>query len=189
MSPMGWSVIVPVRSGGKSRLHAPGDWSRACALDTLAALENSALVQSILIVGDLEHHLPQTPDLGAGLNEEVARASKEVTLPLAIVLGDLPSLTSDDVDSVLRMAEGCDLSMVMDRQGSGTTMLMARHRNFTPLFGINSAQRHTESGFVSLDAPERARCDVDTYEDLVHAAALGLGKETRALFQTTSSAQ
>lgn len=179
---MGWSVLVPVRAGGKTRLKAPGDWTSACALDTLAAIRSCSLVDSVAVIGDLETDVEVKPDLGSGLNQELVRAAKEAQRPLAMILGDLPALKANDLDIILESALHWERAMVTDRSGLGTTMITTTVDEITPRFGIDSAQLHRASGFVELDAPIRARTDVDTYDDLLVAAQLGLGAHTSQLF-------
>lgn len=176
-----WSVLVPVRSGGKTRLNAQGDWARACALDTLDAISGCPLVASITILGDLESDFPAVPDLGTGLNNELSRTAVTLARPLAIVLGDLPTLTSEDFEQVLVAAGHVDKGVVIDHLETGTTMITLRVEEFTPHFGQGSAALHLADGYISLAASDRARLDVDTQTDLEKALAMGLGKETSLL--------
>jgi 2-phospho-L-lactate/phosphoenolpyruvate guanylyltransferase len=61
---------------------------------------------------------------------------------------------------------------------------------FRPRFGPRSRDRHLESGAAELspDVLTGLRNDVDTIEDLRHAAALGIGPRTRALLAASDLA-
>lgn len=176
-------MLLPTRSGGKTRLNAPGDWSTACALDTLTAIKGSALVESIIVLGDLKFDGNVVADLGTGLNNEIARAATSLPRPLAIVLGDLPAMTSEDFTAILEQASNVDKGVVIDHAGTGSTMITLTVDQFTPHFGDDSAEQHLADGYVPIDASTRARLDLDTLEDLELAASLGLGVATSALLQ------
>lgn len=180
---MGWSVLVPVRSGGKSRLHAPGDWSRACALDTLAAIRGCAVVDHVRTLGQAFDDVEVIQDHGRGLNFELTEAAVGMSRPLAIILGDLPSLTPQDLLNVLTQAAEHVNSMVIDHEGSGTTMVMSTASALVTYFGVDSAALHKAAGFHPLEAPIRTRLDVDTYEDLLLAHDLGLGVNCSTLLR------
>lgn len=180
---MSWYALLPARVGGKSRLGLPGDWSSACAMDTLAAVLEAKSVKEITVLGDLDCTLPVIKDTGQGLNNEIARASSELSRPLLIILGDLPALKRTDLEEVLKNAEAYEKSFVRDLSGSGTTMIMVRD-SFTPHFGPNSAALHAADGYVEIKANLSARLDVDTLEDVTRAAEIGLGIETQKLFET-----
>ena len=179
-------MLLPTRSGGKTRLDAPGDWSTACALDTLTAIEGSPLVESITVLGDLKFDGNVVADLGTGLNNEIARAATSLPRPLVIVLGDLPAMTSEDFTAILEQATSVEKGVVIDHAGTGSTMITLTVDQFTPHFGDDSAEQHLADGYVPLAASIRARLDVDTYADLLMATELGLGVETDKLFKSKS---
>lgn len=178
-----WSVLLPTRSGGKTRLNAPGDWSRACALDTLAAIQGCPLVGSITVLGDLDYEGNLIADTGTGLNNEITRVARALDRPLAIVLGDLPALTAEALAEVLEQAVNVEKGIVVDHAGTGTTMITLTVADFSPHFGEGSAKKHLADGYRELEACEPVRLDVDTYEDLIRAAAHGLGCETSLLLR------
>lgn len=102
--------------------------------------------------------------------------------PTAVLLGDLPALRSEDLDSALVQAANMPLGFVPDAHGTGTTLVTAldpaAHR---PHFGPQSAARHRGAGYREIQAAASLRCDVDTVEDLDAAAVLGLGEATSSL--------
>jgi len=99
----------------------------------------------------------------------------------AVLLGDLPALTSEDLEDTLAAAEELPLAVVPDASGSGTVMITAQPGvPLLPAFGVGSARRHRDLGHRPLRAPERLRRDVDTPEDLQAAIRLGVGRHTAA---------
>ena len=96
--------------------------------------------------------------------------------------GDLPALTGPVLDDVLQQAAHATRGFVPDAAGTGTAMLTAMPGvELAPHFGEGSAAAHTGSGATALDAPPRARQDVDTTTDLQAAARIGLGPRTSAV--------
>ncbi len=106
---------------------------------------------------------------------------------VAVVPADLACLRSDSLGSILRVAAGITgPSVVTDRNGSGTTMLMmARTHQIHSQFGPQSAAAHRQSGAVDLSATASVdvRLDVDTFDDLQEALALGLGTHCTELLR------
>ncbi len=93
---------------------------------------------------------------------------------LVVLQADLPVVTNEEFASALASARGYPRSFVADRHGTGTAALFSTDGDLNPLFGIDSARRHRDSGAVELtgDWPG-LRCDVDTPEDLAVARELG----------------
>lgn len=201
---MSWSIVVPVkgRPGAKSRLGDMPDreqLAEAFALDTVAALIAASAVGRVFVV---------TPDRAAGwrfealgadvvpeertgsdpLNAAVRRgldaARADSHAHLAVVTGDLPGLTPEDVDHALRLASAQPRSMIPDEEGTGTTGLFALAGvRLTPRFGMGSRAAHEADGHVPLPLPADARIrrDVDTADDLADALRQGVGPHTRAV--------
>ena len=178
---MTWSVLLPVRTGGKSRLNAAGDWSSACGLDTLDAISGCHSVANITLLGDLPTAHRTIDDHGRGLNAEISEALASMSRPVAVILGDLPALKSDDLDTVLNLALHHPKAFVRDAAGAGTTLVTFTSHDAMTFFGEDSANRHSDAGFVELTSPESVRRDVDTVDDVIAAAQMGLGKRTREL--------
>lgn len=205
-----WSVVVPVKrlDSAKTRLgddHRPAraELALAFATDCLAALVAARRIGRVVVVSSDPALRPIADALGVawleevgadGLNAAASSALSALDGPVAVVVGDLPSLTSSAADLVLRLADAVPSGFISDAAGTGTTMLMARDaRDCVPAFGPRSRARHRRAGFVDLgldlvlDRDEamdlaRARRDVDTDVDLADALRLGVGPATaRAL--------
>lgn len=201
---------MPVKSpaGGKSRL-VPGvtdaaraALARAFALDTIAAALAARSVARVIVVGDDPEladgaeFLPEPtegergllPAIRSGI-EQARGGSRDATASLldpqgaavAVLLGDLPALTPDELDAALAAAARHPLAYVRDADGTGTTLATAASGvAFDPQFGPGSAARHAAAGFVELDAsawPGLTR-DVDTVDGLEAVLHHGVGDHT-----------
>lgn len=194
-----WHVVVPVKGGdrAKSRLDVDPRLRRllaaAMASDTVEAVHSCTAVARVTVLcgrgtaGTLELP-PGVVTLGesslpepAGLNAQLAWAAADgpVGEPTAVVVADLPSLTAQSLEEALRAADQVPVGVVVDRQGTGTTVLTACEASLLePAFGPHSAAVHQRQGAVTIDAAPGLRCDVDTLADLGHALALGVGPRT-----------
>jgi 2-phospho-L-lactate guanylyltransferase len=186
-----WTLIVPIRdpSTGKSRLGMGKAVTEALALDALAAVGSTANVGRTIVVTDDQawtHSLPAFAEvliqrhsgLTAAVQEAVAASGSQ---RVAIMLGDLPALTSEDLAEALRLADAVPRGLVSDRRGSGSTLITALDGpSHQPAFGRGSAARHGELGYVDLEiAPTSTlRHDVDTPTDLDSACRRGVGPHT-----------
>jgi len=197
-----WHLVVPVKEPwrAKSRLaHELGErrpeLALAFARDTVqAALAAEAVASVTVVTGDERVAKVLTGD-GARVIDEGAVAelnrviisvvgSKPVRRPTAVLLGDLPALTSSALEHALALAAGYDRAFVPDAAGVGTTFLAARTgASLRPRFGTGSAAAHARDGAQRLVGKELSslRCDVDSLADLIEAAELGLGRFTGAL--------
>lgn len=110
-----------------------------------------------------------------------ADASDSGASNLVVLQGDLPALQASELSAALAAAQAHPRSFVADRQGTGTAALFAFGVPLQPLFGVDSARRHRESGAAELagDWPG-LRCDIDTPADLAAARAVGVGAATAA---------
>ena len=170
-----WTVVIPVRPGGKTRLTIPGVdravIARAIALDTIEAAAQVADVR--VVTTDASLALPGTelvlePEAG-GIDVAVRRGSVGVTGPRAVLLGDVPGLLPADLAEALALAEAHDHSAAADVEGTGTTLVAATAgHDLMPSFGPDSWRLHLAAGFtalaVSLDSTVRR--DVDLAEHL-----------------------
>ncbi|TLQ01097.1 2-phospho-L-lactate guanylyltransferase [Nesterenkonia salmonea] len=191
--PVSWTLIVPVRhpGTGKTRLRLGRQHSLAAAIarDTLSAVTSCARVRRVVLVTD---DAAWTPLVTAGLTVEIAvqqQAGLDAAIaeglrcagsgPTAVLLGDLPAVRAEHLDSALGEAASVPRGFVPDHWGTGTTLITAlvaaEHR---PQFGPGSAARHSAAGYRELAAAPALRADVDTAEDLDAASALGLGEAT-----------
>jgi 2-phospho-L-lactate guanylyltransferase len=170
-----WTVVVPVRPGGKTRLDVPGveraAIARAIALDTIEAA--AAVADVRVVTTDASLVLPGTelvlePE-AQGIGEAVRRGLAGVTGRRAVLLGDLPGLLPDDLAAALALAEVWERSAVADVEGTGTTLVAATTgHGLVPSFGPDSWRLHLAAGFSPLDVPvdSTVRRDVDLVEHL-----------------------
>jgi 2-phospho-L-lactate guanylyltransferase len=196
-------LVVPMKHprDGKSRLRGAVEADRhpglvlALAADTLAAVISSAHVRRVLLVAADPGAVAELGELGIEIVAEsdgktlnAAFRHGEALLkaddPAAVVgalQADLPALRAVDLTAALAEAAG-RRAFVADRQGTGTTLLLAAPGEpLDPRFGPGSARRHAESGASPLRRPlATLRSDVDTADDLAHARAMGVGKHTAA---------
>lgn len=119
--------------------------------------------------------------LNAAIRAGIDHARSTGPVPVAVLLGDLPALRPADLETALVAASSHALGVVVDADGSGTTLLTAAAGvELRPAFGAGSAAEHRRRGHVELDVPARSglRQDVDVLSDLVAVAALGPGPRT-----------
>jgi 2-phospho-L-lactate guanylyltransferase len=170
------TLLVPVKdlATAKSRLDLPAELRRdlvtAMAQDVLGACRDTGL--PVVVVRD-------GPDLDSALRV----AASGVPGPVAVVMADLPCLTSATLLEILDRAEGHDRWVVADAGGTGTALLGAHPgAHLDPAFGIGSFQRHGagRTDLSGLAAPG-LRHDVDTLADLAAALPLGVGPRTAAV--------
>ena len=197
-----WRLVVPVKAldDAKSRLALSlpmtsaqrAELALAFACDTVEAALDCGQVADVLVVTDDAVAAGALADLGAaivperssgGLNAAIDRAVS--ALPsrdgVAVLLADLPALTSRSLGLALRRAAGHPVAFVADAAGSGTTLLAASSADLlTPRFGAGSAAAHQALGAhrIAGSGLERLRRDVDVAADLRAAVALGVGSHT-----------
>lgn len=194
---MQWTVLIPAKAlpAAKSRLapravDAAGHARLVGAIraDTVAAARHAPGVARVLLVVDrvdgrtpdgVQLVVQQRPGLNAALADAAEAAA--VRWPhdgVAALLGDLPALRPAELGEALRAAATLDAGYVPDAAGTGTTMLTALPgHHLRPQFGAGSAARHAVEARL-IQAGPGLRHDVDTAEDLLAAAALGLGPAT-----------
>jgi 2-phospho-L-lactate guanylyltransferase len=116
------------------------------------------------------------------LNNAIAAAEaamREETPNIVALQGDLPALQPQELAEAIVAARGYQRSFVGDRHGTGTSALFAFGVALDPKFGVDSAQRHRQSGAIELTGPwPGLRCDIDTPDDLMVARRLGVGAAT-----------
>lgn len=193
-----WTVLVPVKSTavGKSRIGLDAGrraaLARAMAQDTVDAIAGSALVGLVvaLVEDAADGRLFAAPPIviahqvtAAGLNEAIREGAAGIgDGPVAVLPGDLPSLRPGELDEALAWAASYMTAVVADRDGTGTTLLTARHaRLLQPRYGAGSFAAHCATGAVPLPVAEQSglRRDVDVLADLGAVA----GRRTRALLK------
>ncbi len=191
----GWVVVIPVRDAdaGKTRLAGVLDprtraaLVRAMALDTITVAASSPAVGRVIVVTPDEVVAREAPKLGAVVVPEPARGDARSGLdaaadagvaaahalvpdtPVAVLLGDLPTLRSGDLAAGLDAAADHERALVPDAAGTGTTLLTVRGGTpFESRFGAGSAAAHAALGYVRLDIPADStlRHDVDLPGDI-----------------------
>jgi 2-phospho-L-lactate guanylyltransferase len=122
------------------------------------------------------------PDAPPGVNNALrhaVRTSTDQGWGRVALLGDLPSLSGQDLAEVIERSGSAPRSVVPDAEDVGTTMLVvAAGQPLLPSFGPGSLARHVASGAVPVAASAAARRDVDRPEDLWDAWRLGVGPRT-----------
>ena len=192
-----WSVVVPIKDldQAKSRLDLTDPIRRglalAIAIDSLRAVAGAAaevvVVTSeetfaaiIVDAPDLLAQLVHVPDPESGLNVgfEVGLAATTHDARAALV-GDLPALTSVELAQALSQVEPASVRHVPDHSGVGTTLLAGNGQVPVPRYGVASAAAHAANGSVPIEgAGAGLRLDIDSIDDLIAAAKIGVGLET-----------
>ncbi|MFJ8000592.1 2-phospho-L-lactate guanylyltransferase [Streptomyces sp. NPDC096310] len=206
-----WSLVVPLKPLrlAKSRLAvATGDALRprlalAFALDTVAAVLACSVVRDVAVVTDDPTAAAELSALGArvvpdtpadGLNAALAHGARAVRAlrpraAVAALNADLPALRPAELALVLAAAEPFPRAFLADAAGIGTTLLTAGPGvELNPAFGGPSRAGHLSTGAVEilLAGVDSVRRDVDTGEDLLRAAELGLGPHTALRYGGTA---
>ncbi|WP_455834178.1 2-phospho-L-lactate guanylyltransferase [Pseudarthrobacter siccitolerans] len=180
-----WTLVLPIKGSAqaKSRLGRFTSLAPAIALDTVAAASG---VAEVIVVMPLRPAFGFEPDVfeklgatlvddrGHGLNDAVLQglrlSTSRGTYATGVLLGDLPTLTSDELREALELARQQPMSMVPDSTGTGTTLLAALSpREHRPQFGAGSRLAHNAAGYVELeiDPLSGLRNDLDTVDDLL----------------------
>ncbi|WP_394769376.1 2-phospho-L-lactate guanylyltransferase [Lacisediminihabitans sp.] len=200
-----WWIVVPVkgtahaksRFGGSLGAHAP--LARAIALDTVEAALATAGVRGVLVVTSAEASadfagigatvVVETgrPGLASAIAQgiELATPGSSTGDGIAVLLGDLPALTAEELGHALELAAAHRLAMVPDAAGTGTTLITAVGPVVhVPAFGVGSAAAHAAAGYVALpvSAASGLRRDVDTLDELRELTGR-LGARTTAAFR------
>jgi 2-phospho-L-lactate guanylyltransferase len=211
-APRAFGAVVPVKPScvAKSRLSPLGDRARvalaeAFAADTVAAVLECPLVQSVLVVTDdrgvaeaLEALGAEVvPDgLGDDLNGSLVQGAAELArrrpeLRPVVVCADLPALRPDQLATALASMPTDRMGIVADAAGEGTTVLAAPWPgSLEPRFGPGSRKAHLDAAAGEVDRADipGVRRDVDTPADLVDAAQLGVGPRTASVLAGIPSA-
>jgi 2-phospho-L-lactate guanylyltransferase len=194
-------VIVAVKrlAAAKTRLapmfSAREDIVLGMLVDTLSAAARVSAVRLITVVTPDDVAASAAVQLGAQvlndptppghpdpLNNAIAEAERVVSESLAnivVLQGDLPALQTQELAEAIAEARRYRRSFVADRLGTGTAALCAFGTPLDPHFGVNSSERHRDSGAAELTGGwPGLRCDIDTPEDLAVARGLGMGPAT-----------
>lgn len=187
------TVVVPFRSGGKSRLPAGIRVEVALAMlgDVLAAA--TAFGDARLVTGDAAARLVGS-DLGAALVDDpgggqgaaVGAALADLDGPCIVVNADLPRLRPSDLGALAIPCGHGAMALVSARDGTTNALALPYAEAFRPLYGPGSAGRFRALalalGLVCHDlALPNVRDDVDTALDLRLAVSRRSGRRTGAL--------
>ncbi|MFD5827973.1 2-phospho-L-lactate guanylyltransferase [Lentzea sp. NPDC060358] len=192
-------LVVPVKTldraktrltsatGGDPVSHAA--LALALALDTVSAAVATPGVRRVVTITSDPAVAAEMAALGVESLPEPAESGLNAALRhgahmlrsgrIGALQADLPALKPAELQAALEAARN-RRAFVPDRQGTGTTLLLAAPGGeLGPRFGVGSAGHHRVSGAVALLGPwPSLRCDVDTEEDLRLALGLGLGAHT-----------
>lgn len=181
--------------GGAGDPRAHTELVAAVAFDTVLAARQARGVTGVVVVTSdatltralASEGVHTVEDLPAtGLNAALRHGDQQLRrrgiTRIGALQADLPALRPAELDEALAAAGG-DRGFCPDRQGTGTTLLLAEPGHpLDPHFGPDSAAMHVDSGAKLLDGTwQSLRCDVDTEQDLALATGLGLGQHTRAV--------
>lgn len=163
------TVVIPFRSGGKTRLPAElrvelslamlGDVLEvavACAARVRLVTDDSA---AELFAAELGVEVVRDP--GGGQGDAVAAALAGLDGPCLVVNADLPCISSA---SLLRL-DGRSPSLVAAPDGTTNALSLPEPSRFVSLYGPGSAARFVAAGFDAVSIPELEQ-DVDTLADL-----------------------
>jgi 2-phospho-L-lactate/phosphoenolpyruvate guanylyltransferase len=211
MEASAWTVVLPVKAlaSAKSRLADgstdAGELAFAFFRDALTAVLGASSVGEVLVATTDRRVSAAAVAAGAtvvddtghvGINAAARWASQQRSGAggTAVMVSDLPCITSSAVDAALALAGGHATSFLADLDGDGTTMWCAAPgHEVDSSFGVESRRAHAHAGAVDLvdhhpDAASAllpARCDVDTEAALARAEQLGLGPATRAVLDAS----
>jgi len=195
---LNWHALVPAKAlhNSKTRLGRDG-LAAAFLTDTVLALIGSTKVKAVTVITPDREVAILVESLGGNSLFETAPSGLLNALDLGIetvepshgiiiALGDLPSLTTQDVDTFLTSAEGHDNSFTCDSEGIGSTMWARLPGSGSkPHFGVRSRAAHRMHGAVEIACSPGAHRDVDTPTALWDAIRIGVGAAT---LQALSSA-
>ena len=189
----GVRALVPVRSGGKSRLAGvldPIDRDRLVQLmleNVIRALKESGVIASACVLCDDARFVPVgcewTGDSGFGLNAALKAAvqrivRRECTDRLLIVAADLPFVSAEDVRQLVA-GDSDAVVIASDAAGTGTNaMLLAPPDVIGPQFGVGSCGVHLAAALRAgvhgtARVLEGFAYDIDEPRDLSRLLALG----------------
>jgi len=193
-SPPSPVALVPLRTGGKSRLQGTLDAARRADLvlamldDVLHVLRTAGLVDIRLLAGDAgaasaaaDRGLtalldPPSAALGSAAAEAHLRRAIDAGLAAVgtgcarlVVAADLPQLRAADIEAIL--ASTADVTVVPTRGGGTALLRLARGAVIPACYGPGSAEAHLAAArsrglqVEQLDL-DGARSDIDAAADL-----------------------
>ncbi|MBM3678767.1 MAG: hypothetical protein FJW96_12955 [Actinobacteria bacterium] len=192
-------VVVPFRSGGKTRL--PAEIRAEVALAMLGdVLEAAVAFGSARLVTDdpagalvaAELGVEVVDDPGEGQGAAVAAGLDGIDGPCLVVNADTPCVRPSDLGALAVPARAGALGLVAAADGTTNALALPWPEAFRPLYGPGSATQfraHAQAlGLVWHDlALPNLRRDVDTAADLERIGPKA-GPRTRALLQAIEAA-
>lgn len=173
--------------------------ARAFALDVVDVLLESPNIDLVVVVtsdpgvsAEMDR-CTVVGDRGRGLNDAVAQgrdhAVEQGCTDVLVVPSDLPCLTVEALDEVLKLSAAHTHAFCADAEGDGTTIVVSSDpRAQVTSYGPASAAAHRSAGLEPLPtAPPAARRDVDTMGHLCEAEALGVGPRTATVLAEVSA--
>ncbi|WP_273491568.1 2-phospho-L-lactate guanylyltransferase [Gordonia otitidis] len=190
-------VLSPVQ---RDRLKAdPGAFVLAMLADTIGALHDAGVGDVVVVTPDdrvratayglAAQVVSESTDGTGGLNAAYALGASTARRLwperrwILMIQADLPAAEPQSLRQIVSAAAAQGESMVTDRAGTGTSLLLRRASNSdAPCFGPDSAAAHRAAGIAELDPDHHLwpdiRTDVDTVSDLTAAIRLGVGDRT-----------
>ncbi len=186
-----WHALVPAKALHNSKTRLDRDGLAASFLaDTILALIGSTKVTRVTVITPDSEVAALVINLGgdalleptpSGLLHALDLGIQTVSSSggILIALGDLPCLSTEDVDAFLTDAQNHESSFTCDTEGIGSTM-WARlpGSNAKPHFGVRSRAAHRGHGAVEISCSPGAHRDVDTPTALWDAIRIGVGPNT-----------
>lgn len=186
-------VVIPVKAADQGKLRlaevlddaARRNLVQAMLGKVVDAAQAAVTTGQTFILGPSAHGfaLPLLDDPGTGLNPALASAFADAERAganrVVFIAGDLPQLTSRDVE-LLSLAPDGAIAIAPDRHGTGTNAIslpVPAARDFTFVFGPDSFALHTEEArrigleFEAVQSNGLMR-DIDEPDDLSDAAGL-----------------
>jgi 2-phospho-L-lactate guanylyltransferase len=187
-------ALVPAKLGAtvKTRLapvlsHAERSaLAHAMLADVLVALRGVRSLAGVAVItrddsvvalaqahGALALHEAHTDGLNASVADGIARCRERGASAVAVVMGDLPLLSSDEIERVIARLPEHGAVLVPSFDGTGTNVLALRPPDLLPRteFGAGSLARHRAAlaacDVVPVLCPlAGAALDIDTVDDL-----------------------
>jgi 2-phospho-L-lactate guanylyltransferase len=177
-------VFVPFDAESpKSRLSSLFDgperraFARAMLDDVLAVIDGAGLDPTVLATGDLDADYPVRVDDRA-LSPAVNAVIADATLPVAVVVADLPLLSAPAVERLVHTEGPVVLAPGL---GGGTNAMVVRDRSFRADYHGASIRDHRERARAAGLEPAtvdsfRLAVDVDEPADLAEVLLHGRGR-------------
>ena len=193
-------IVVPFRSGGKTRLPAEirGEVALAMLGDVLEAAVEFGEVRLVtddpsgaLVADDLGCDVVDDP--GGGQGAAVQAGLVGIDGPCLVLNADVPCVRPSDLGALAIPAKAGALGLVVATDGTTNALALPWPEVFQPLYGPGSAgqfRAHAQAlGLVWHDIALPNLCrDIDTADDLARLADR-VGPRTEALLEAIAAAR